>query len=362
MDPVKRRHLIVGIFPNVLYTIYLYLLIGAIANLFNGISFTCQISIALFIGIFTVVPIPLEIRKSHIITRLMMKIAELMKWTFLMGGILTIAIYILEMFISIPSEIIFSIYIVILSIITIYAYIKAHKIKIKTFNLKIANLNSDVNLIHISDLHIGSMQNKGLLENIVLKINSIDADAVIISGDLADGTCPIDDSSFLPFKKSKVPVIFTPGNHDYYPGIENVLNAAKASNIRVLSNDILNLKGLQIIGIPFSFKESTTYGSNKNDLNNIDYNPNKPTVLINHIPLNWDNFSTLGVDLLLSGHTHGGQFYPMNWLLKLVFPFSNGIYENNGKYLCVTTGIGTYGPPMRWGTDSEMVLLKLANK
>ena len=362
MDFVKKRHLIVGIFPNLMYTLLIYFLIGAIANFINGISFIYQISISLIIGAFTILPVLIEIKKSHLITRSIMEIAEIIKWMALMYGFLTVAIYIINIAIEIPTEILTFLFLAIVPILAIYAYINAHKIKIKSYELKIANLEEEVEIIHISDLHIGSIRNKGLLKNIVAKINSTDADIVIISGDLADGSCPIDDNSFLAFKDSKVPIIFTPGNHDLYPGIENVISAAKAANLIVLGNEILDFKGLQIVGIPFSFEKSTTRGKSSDDnLNFIEFDRDKPTVLINHIPANWEIFSKLGVDLQLSGHTHGGQFYPMTWLTKLVFPFSKGIYEKNGKYLCVTAGIGTLGPPMRWGTDAEMIVLKLSS-
>lgn len=351
-----------GIFPTVLYSIFIYFLIGAIANLYNGISFTYQISITLFIGAFTLIPIAIELKESNVITRSMMEIAEIIKWMSLMYGLLTIAIYIVQIVVKIPTEILNFFFITIIPILAIYAYIKANKIKLKSFDLEIDNLDDEIKLIHISDLHIGSIRNKKLLKNIVSKINSTDADLVIISGDLADGTCPIDDNSFMIFKDSKVPIIFTPGNHDLYPGIENVISAAEVANLNVLSDEIFNFKGLQIIGIPFSFEENTTYGKGGEEkLKFNKFDPNQPTVLINHIPANWEHFSKLGVDLQLSGHTHGGQFYPMNWFVKLVFPFLKGIYENNGKYLCVTAGIGTLGPPMRWGTDAEMILLKLSS-
>jgi len=362
LDFVKRRHLMVGIFPNLMYTIFLYFLIGAIANLYDGISFIYQISISLIICALTIIPVAIEIRKSNFITRSIMEITESVKYMFLLYGGLTLAIYIIQIAIKIPAEIITLLFLTVVPIVAIYAYINAHRIKIKPYNLKIANLSEEVEIIHISDLHIGSIRNERLLKNIVAKVNSTEADLVIISGDLADGSCPIDDTSFLPFKDSKVPIIFTPGNHDLYPGIENVVSAAKAANIMVLSNEIFYFKGLQIIGLPFSFEESTNYGKTSvNNINFDNFDPNQPTVLIYHIPVNWDIFSKLGVDLQLSGHTHGGQIFPMTWLIKLVFPFSKGIYENNGKYLSVTAGIGTLSPPMRWGTDAEMILLKLTS-
>ena len=362
MDFVKKRHLMVGIFPNLLYTIFLYFLIGGIANLFNGISFIHQISFALVIGVLTTLPIIIEHEKSFFITRTIMEIAEIIKWMFLIYMFLTVAIYIIQLAIKIPTEIFTILFLAVVPILAIYGYYNAHRIKIISHELKIANLNEEIKLIHISDLHIGSIRNKRLLKNIVSSINSTDADLVIISGDLADGSCPIDDNSFLAFKDSKVPIIFTPGNHDFYPGIENLCSAVKVANIKVLDNEICNFKGLQIIGLSFSFENSTTSGkTTDNYLNLDDFDLNQPTVLIFHIPANWENFSKLGVDLMLSGHTHGGQFYPMNCFIKRVFPYSHGVYENNGKYLSVTAGIGTLGPPIRWGTNAEMILLKLTS-
>ncbi len=362
MSLIERRLIMAGIFPTILYTIFIYFLIGAIANLFDGISFIYQISIALFIGAITLIPIAIELKKSNFITRSLMAVTEIIKWMFLMYLFLTIAIYLIQIFINIPSDILMISFVTIIPILAIYAYIKAHRIVIKPVDLKIDNLDDDVKLIHISDIHIGSIRNKKLLQDIVKKINSTEADLVVISGDLADGTCPIGDESFLPFKDSKVPIIFTPGNHDLYPGIENVINAAKTANIKVLSNEVIDFKGLQIIGLPFSFEESTTYGSNNDTLDFHNIEVEKPTVLINHLPVNWDNYLKLGIDLQLSGHTHGGQFYPVKWFIRLVFPFSLGVFEKDGKYLSVTAGIGTFGPPMRWGTDAEMILLNLKNK
>ena len=74
----------------------------------------------------------------------------------------------------------------------------------------------------------------------------------------------------------------------------------------------------------------------------------------------WDEFSDLGFDIQLSGHTHGGQFYPAIWFTKLMFGYNMGLFKNKvGRYLHVTTGVGSMDTPMRWGTDSEIVVLKL---
>jgi len=289
-----------------------------------------------------------------------MEIAEISKWLSIMYIFLTIAVYILKIIFTISIEVMALLFLSIVPILAIYSYFKAHNIIVKPVDLKIDNLNSEIKLIHISDLHIGSIRNHKLLKKIVKKINSFDADLVIISGDLADGSSPINEYSFLPLKDSRIPIIFTPGNHDYYPGIENVFKAAEKANIKILANSAIDFKQLKIVGIPFNFRSDDMVSSSNNyDLTSYGVNPTQPTLLINHVPINWEYFIKDGVDLQLSGHTHGGQFYPVTWLIKLVFPFSKGIFQKNGAYLSVSSGIGTLGPPMRLGTDAEMIFLRL---
>ena len=90
-------------------------------------------------------------------------------------------------------------------------------------------------------------------------------------------------------------------------------------------------------------------------------------LLIYHAPDYWKKFVSKGVDLMLSGHTHGGQFIPANFWVKIVYPYINGLYQTQRKtnnkirnfYLSVTTGIGTFGPPIRLGTKSEIVVLDI---
>ena len=151
-----------------------------------------------------------------------------------------------------------------------------------------------------------------------------------------------------------MPVIFTPGNHDFYPGIDNVVRACRKAGIIVLDNESFEFENLNIFGLTFSFDER--------DLPKIDESLIKPGMvnIINyHVPYYWDEFASLGFDVQLSGHTHGGQFYPAVWFANRLFEYNKGLFEKSGKYLHVTTGVGSMDVPMRWGTDSEIVVLKL---
>ena len=91
----------------------------------------------------------------------------------------------------------------------------------------------------------------------------------------------------------------------------------------------------------------------------------KVNIINYHVPQNWEEFSRLGFDIQLSGHTHGGQFYPVVWIGNMIM-YNMGLFKKNiggkDKYLHVTTGVGSMDYPFRWGTDSELVILKLRPK
>ncbi|KZX17301.1 metallophosphoesterase [Methanobrevibacter filiformis] len=363
MDLLKRRFVMMAIPQIIVYGLYLYLLLGGISTFFGGINGYSLTGIVIAILILNYVPQFIETMKSTIITRTLLSITEVWKWMALMYGFLTLAIYIINLAFKIPNEILIAIYLSIVPILSIYAYIKAHKIVITPYTLKIANLKEEVKILHLSDLHIGSIRNNKLLKDVADKISSVEADIAIISGDLADGTCKIHNESFIPLKKSKIPIIFTPGNHDIYPGIDNVINASKNANITVLLDEKIEFKGLNIYGLPFttsSRNQNLGIGLEESKASGLDdYDASGTNLIVNHIPAGWEYFRSIGFDLQLSGHTHGGQFYPFTFFVKLVFPYLRGLYKEDNSYLSVTDGVGTLAPPMRLGTNAEIVLLEL---
>ena len=152
-----------------------------------------------------------------------------------------------------------------------------------------------------------------------------------------------------------MPIIFTPGNHDFYPGIKNVIEACENAGIIVLDNDSIELNGLNIFGLTFSFGDREVPQIDESLIRDDMVN-----IINYHVPYKWKEFSELGFDIQLSGHTHGGQFYPVVWFANRMFEYNIGLFKNDlGKYIHVTTGVGSMDTPMRWGTDSEIVVLKL---
>ncbi|MDR3223534.1 MAG: metallophosphoesterase [Methanobrevibacter sp.] len=355
MKLLNMRFLMMGPVKSILYGTYIYFLLHFIILLFidnyNVIYLTIAI-VSVDLLSFTI-----EYFYSNPITRFSITLSEIMKWFALIYGIITFGIYIIQIAIPIPKDIILlTLFIVVM--VGIYAYINAHRIIITEHNLKINNLNEELTIIHISDLHVGSIRNKKMLKNLINKINSISADIVIISGDLADGYSPIKEDIFLPLKKSKIPIFFVFGNHDYYMGIDQLLKATKNANIVNIINEKIEFKGLNIFGLSYSFGNQDEQIETIKKIEEV-IDLNQVNILVYHVPLNWELFRSIGFDIQLSGHTHGGQFYPMNLIFKMMFPYLRGLFKHDNSYLSVTDGIGTGSPPLRLGTHSEIVLLHL---
>lgn len=333
---------------------YMFLLIGEVSDTFLVIT-------ALILGSLRVIPMLFETKKSRYITRFLQTVDGIWMWASLMFFIDVILIYLIRMFIDIPIEIIYLL-LAIVPVLGVYNYYKAHKLVVNERVLELDNLNRDINIVQLSDVHFGAVRHKEIIRQIADKLKELDdvCEIAIISGDLADGSSIVESHDFDDLKDVKMPIIFTPGNHDFYMGIENIIAACENAGIIVLDNDKFEFKNLNIYGLTFSFDdiEMPTSDEIRNSLN-----PDLVNIINYHVPYDWDEFSALGFDIQLSGHTHGGQFYPAINFAKIIFKYNKGLFKNNlGKYLHVTTGVGSMDTPMRWGTDSELVVLKLRKK
>ncbi len=330
---------------------YLFLLIGGLNDMSLG-------ALAIIIGLLHVVPMLFETKKSRKITRFLQTIDGVWMWASVIFLIDIAAINLVGIFVELPRPIIM-ILLAIVPLLGVYNYYKAHKLVINERVLKLDNLTYDINIVHLSDVHFGSVRHKQIIRQITDKLKELEktCDVVIISGDLADGSSVVEEHDFDALKELNMPIIFTPGNHDFYPGIENVVKACRNAGIIVLDNCKFEFKNLNIYGLTFSFDEieMPTLDEIKEVLN-----PNMINIINYHVPYSWEEFSSLGFDIQLSGHTHGGQFYPAVNFANRLFEYNKGLFKNKfGKYLHVTTGVGSMDTPMRWGTDSELVVLKL---
>lgn len=346
-----------------LIAIFEFFLMKYLFALFGGLDDVCIFLLTVLFVILNTVPMLFEERKSRFITRLLDEILGFWIWMSLFFFFDIVLIYILGTFMELPFYII-AILLLLVPLITIYSYYHAHKIIIHEKTIELDNINEDINIIHLSDVHYGSIRHKKHILDLASKIKEIEdeCDLAIISGDLADGSCVVEEDDLLALRDVNVPIIFTAGNHDFYPGIENVYKACKKAGIIILDNEGMEFKDLNIFGLTYSFGKIDMVGMDELEA---FVREDKVNVLNYHVPQYWEEFSRLGFDIQLSGHTHGGQFYPVIWIGNLIM-YNMGLFKKNisGKerYLHVTTGVGSMDYPFRWGTDSELVILRLRPK
>ncbi|MCK5561628.1 MAG: metallophosphoesterase, partial [Thermoplasmata archaeon] len=211
----------------------------------------------------------------------------------------------------------------------------------------------NLRIVHLSDLHIGSVRGPRYLQKAVEKTNELNPDLVFITGDLADGPYGYTPKSFSALNEIKAPVFFTTGNHEFYAGLDEVLELFSKTKLRILRNEKVNVGNVQIVGIDD--------GVGKNNigpiLKSLNLDPKKYTILLHHRPIALEDANKYGVNLMLAGHTHGGQFFPFIMFARLIWRRAKGLYKYKNTYLNTSTGIGTWGPPLRLGTNSEIVLI-----
>ena len=343
------------------YIIFQFFLLKYIFLLFGGVDDVILIVISVLIGLMRCIPMFFEERKSTIVGRFFQTVDGIWMWASLMFLIDIVFIYALGSLIALPNFIVYMM-LAIVPVLGVYNYYKATKLVVNAKILEFDNLTRDINIVHMSDVHFGAVRHKQIISQIAEKLKELEdsCQIAIISGDLADGSSVVGPHDFDGLKDVTMPIVFTPGNHDFYMGIENVVEACHNAGIIVLDNDNFEFENLNIYGLTYSFDDIPTPSSDeiKNSLN-----PNSINIINYHVPYNWEEFSSWGFDIQLSGHTHGGQFYPVVNFANILFKYNKGLFKNkSGNYIHVTTGVGSMDTPMRWGTDSELVILKLRKR
>jgi predicted MPP superfamily phosphohydrolase len=261
---------------------------------------------------------------------------------------------ILNQFFIIDKRLAAIIIITVITGLTIYSLLASLFIHRRKIELNASKLSRERRVVQLSDLHLGSIHRINYLKRVINAVNSLEPDIVLITGDLADDTS-IYQKEYLPiFKKFKAPVYMSLGNHEMYTG-HNLKTLASQVNIRVLKNEVLDLGDYQLIGIDDGY----TADEIGKLLRTLNYDKSKYTILMHHRPVGLEEASDEGVDLMLSGHTHQGQTFPFNFLIGLVWKRSRGLYHHGNSFLYVSSGTGTWGPPLRFGSFNEVILFTL---
>ncbi len=247
-------------------------------------------------------------------------------------------------------------------LVSAYGLLNARRVRVRRVAVQLANLPtawSGRTALLFSDLHLGHINRLAFSRRIAATAARLNPDIILIPGDVFDGT-PVDpDCLAAPFKQLSPPfgIYFTTGNHDEFGNKAHYLAALTGAGIRVLTNEKVTVDGLQILGIPY---HDTTYPLRmKANLNDLRPDPATSSILLSHVPNRLPIVEQAGVSLQLSGHTHGGQIFPFTWMTRRVFgKFTHGLHSFGALQVYTSHGAGTWGPPMRVGTRSEVVLLQ----
>lgn len=221
-------------------------------------------------------------------------------------------------------------------------------------------------IVQLSDIHVGLTIGSGTVRNIVSKANSLEADIIVITGDLVDGSADFISEYIEPLKdlRAKHGVYFVTGNHEYYSGAESWIDRVTELGIKVLdnSNDVIEHNGAKLLMAGIPDIESSKFGFGK-------YSPEKAkvttedydfSVILSHRPEIAREIAKHGYDLQLSGHTHGGQYFPWTIVIYLFHEFVKGLHKVEGMHLYVSQGTAYWGPPLRIGAESEISVIELA--
>jgi predicted MPP superfamily phosphohydrolase len=230
----------------------------------------------------------------------------------------------------------------------IVAMLLSHVLAVKQHNISSPKVSRDYRIAQISDVHIGSRQG-GFMQRIVNKLNSLEPDFIVVTGDLVDSSA-VDFLALASIQQLKARTFFTIGNHERYADLEKIVDIAGRLGMTMLRQESIVSDELMFIGIDDA--------DDKNQvalhLPGIYKDPEKFNVLLYHRPVGWESAIEHGIELKLSGHTHNGQIFPFNLLVKQQFNRISGMYQQGNSRLYVSSGTGTWGPLMRLGSMNEI--------
>jgi predicted MPP superfamily phosphohydrolase len=244
----------------------------------------------------------------------------------------------------------------------VYGVVNARFVRIRRVSVQLPNLPQcwrARKALLITDTHLGHINGRGFAKRIAEMVRRLDPAVIFLAGDLFDGA-KVDPRQIAgPILELDPPLgtFFVDGNHEEFGGAAHFEEALRAAGIRVLHNECVTVEGMRIIGVP--------YGPGSNPLQmrafleGLHLKSSPPSILLNHVPNQLPLSEHAGISLQLSGHTHGGgQMFPFTVITRRAFgKFSYGLQRFGDMQVYTSSGAGTWGPPMRVGTQSEIVLL-----
>jgi predicted MPP superfamily phosphohydrolase len=247
-------------------------------------------------------------------------------------------------------------------------YYNATQPEVNTVHIEInkqAAGRSSLNIVMASDLHLGSINGRSVLQRWVSTINDLHPDIVLLPGDVFDDNPAVvarkQLGAILADIKAPLGVYFVSGNHEGYGNLPQAVDYLRAHHVQVLLDEtILVDSSFYLVGrLDRSVEQDGVRRKSLQELMETVPDKEKPVFLLDHQPVKLGEAVTAGIDLQVSGHTHRGQLWPFSLLTKRIYEVEWGYLRKGNTHFYVSQGVGTWGPPVRLGTRSEIVQLKV---
>ena len=258
------------------------------------------------------------------------------------------------------------------TLITLYGYYHACSPQVKYHKISISKpqFSSHLRVAFISDIHLGTIIKNKRLNKMVTNVNSFNPDIILLGGDIIDeDIAPVikyDMGALLTKLNAPLGVFGVTGNHEYIGGVEEAVKYLEDHNITMLRDKAITIPGRLILVGRAEF--SITRFTSKTRLTLSEIITNKiashdlgqlPLITVDHQPYGINEAIAQKADFMMSGHTHNGQLWPIKHIVSQIFKIRHGLKKFEDTWFLVSSGYGTWGPPVRVATDSEIVIIDL---
>ena len=243
-------------------------------------------------------------------------------------------------------------------VMSIYGLINARIARVVKLTITLPNLPASwkgKTAVMASDLHLGQVLRNTFAKKVVRMINKLNPDIVFIPGDFYDGVHTDFAELAEYFKQLKAPlgVYFASGNHEMLAGYGKCEEAIRNSGIKILEDQKVEIDGLQIVGLAYKPEDDQNVADR---LKALSLDQNKPSILLKHVPNHFQPIEQSGINFQLSGHSHHGQLWPFRYITHRIWKgFDYGLKKFGKLQVYTSSGVGTWGPPMRTFTKSEIL-------
>lgn len=365
MRSIKSVVVFVSVLQILIFILH-WLLYISIIGFFEIPEYGTSIGIVLFVlSISFMITQILVLNVRHKILNVLYTLASLWMGTMfflIMGSVVTaLAVYFnIPDIVDLPMFVIATIGFGIPLTFNLYAIQNGLRTRVKEVEVQVSGLPDvwyEKRIVFLADLHLGSVYGKSCASELGGLVQSLTPDVVLIGGDFFDGTKALCDELAQAFAlkvRAKNGIYAVMGNHEEYDVSQEYTNALEGCGIRVLNKSEVIIDGVTIAGIGYHASED------ERNFRTYLTSLSGKTILLKHSPRHALVLSEFNIDLMLCGHTHHGQVLPFTWLTDAIYHgFAYGLKKSGNTSVYTTTGARGWGPPHRWFTRPEVVLIRL---